>query len=355
MTIFGESHGAAIGCVLDGLPAGLRLDEDFINRELQRRAPGQSALTTARKEQDAYKLQSGVFNGTTTGSPLCVFIPNGDMHSGDYGLLQNVMRPGHADFTGKSKYQGFNDYRGGGHFSGRLTAPLVFAGAVAKTLLAQRGITVGAHIALIADVADDPFALMGEQAEVLAGLAEQGFPVLNAERGAQMQAQILAAKADKDSVGGTVECMALNVPVGLGEPFFDSVESTLAHALFAVPAVKGIEFGKGFALAQLRGSEANDELYFADEQVRAYSNNNGGILGGITNGMPICFKVVLKPTPSIAKAQRTVDMAKRENTVLELQGRHDPCVVQRAVPVIEAVTAWVLLDLLLTAENGVVK
>ena len=351
MTIFGESHGLAIGCVIDGLPPGTAIDLEAVKAEMQRRAPGKSKLATARQEKDAFIIQSGFFEGKITGTPMCVLVPNGDQHSGDYSKLQNVMRPGHADYSGRVKYKGFNDYRGGGHFSGRLTAPLVFVGAVAKQILAQRGIYVGAHIASIAEVQDKMFNPLGESKEILAELAQKSFPVLDDAAGAEMQQHILAAKESCDSIGGVIECMAINVPAGVGEPFFDSLESRLAHALFSVPAVKGVEFGKGFALAQLPGSEANDQLYFDGGVVKAYTNNNGGIAGGITNGMPVCFKAVLKPTPSIAKVQKTVDLAKCENTELVITGRHDPCVVQRAVPVIEAVAAWVILDMLLVGER----
>ena len=351
MTIFGESHGLAIGCVIDGLPPGTAIDLEAVKAEMQRRAPGKSKLATARQEKDAFIIQSGFFEGKTTGTPMCVLVPNGDQHSGDYSKLQNVMRPGHADYSGRVKYKGFNDYRGGGHFSGRLTAPLVFVGAVAKQILAQRGIYVGAHIASIAEAQDKMFNPLGESKETLTELAQKGFQVLDDAAGAEMQQLILAAKQSCDSVGGVIECMAINVPAGVGEPFFDSLESRLAHALFSIPAVKGVEFGKGFALAQLPGSEANDQLYFDGGVVKAYTNNNGGITGGITNGMPVCFKAVLKPTPSIAKVQKTVDLAKCENTELVITGRHDPCVVQRAVPVIEAVAAWVILDMLLVGER----
>ena len=268
MTIFGESHGLAIGCVIDGLPPGTAIDLEAVKAEMQRRAPGKSQLATARQEKDAFIIQSGFFEGRTTGTPMCVLVPNGDQHSGDYSKLQNVMRPGHADYSGRVKYKGFNDYRGGGHFSGRLTAPLVFVGAVAKQILAQRGIYVGAHIASIAEVQDKMFNPLGESKEILAEMAAKPFPVLDDAKGGEMQQLILAAKQSCDSIGGVIECMAFNVPAGVGEPFFDSLESRLAHALFSVPAVKGVEFGKGFALAQLPGSEANDQLYFDDGVVK---------------------------------------------------------------------------------------
>lgn len=261
------------------------------------------------------------------------------------------MRPGHADYSGKVKYNGFNDYRGGGHFSGRLTAPLVFMGAVAKQILAQRGIYVGAHIAAVAGVKDTPFNPLCESAGTFSELAQKSFPVIDDAAGEAMQKKILAAKQNCNSVGGVIECMAINLPAGIGAPFFDSLESRLAHALFSVPAVKGIEFGKGFALAQMPGSEANDQMYYDNGVVKTYTNNNGGITGGITNGMPVLFKAAVKPTPSIAKAQKTVDLSTESNTELAITGRHDPCIVQRAVPVIECVAAWVILDMLLAGEK----
>lgn len=351
LTIFGESHGLGIGCVIDGLPPGFAIDLDAVKKEMQRRAPGKSPLATARNEKDAFIIESGFFEGRTTGTPLCVLIPNSDQHSGDYSKLKNVMRPGHADYSGKVKYNGFNDYRGGGHFSGRLTAPLVFMGAVAKQILAQRGIYVGAHIAAVAGVKDTPFNPLGESAGTFSELAQKSFPVIDDAAGEAMQKKILAAKQNCNSVGGVIECMAINLPAGIGAPFFDSLESRLAHALFSVPAVKGIEFGKGFALAQMPGSEANDQMYYDNGVVKTYTNNNGGITGGITNGMPVLFKAAVKPTPSIAKAQKTVDLSTESNTELAITGRHDPCIVQRAVPVIECVAAWVILDMLLAGEK----
>ncbi len=351
LTIFGESHGPGIGCVIDGLPPGFAIDLDAVKKEMQRRAPGKSPLATARNEKDAFMIESGFFEGRTTGTPLCVLIPNSDQHSGDYSKLKNVMRPGHADYSGKVKYNGFNDYRGGGHFSGRLTAPLVFMGAVAKQILAKRGIYVGAHIAAVAGVNATPFNPLGESADTFSELAHKTFPVLDDAAGEAMQEKILAAKQSCDSVGGVIECMAINLPSGIGAPFFDSLESRLAHALFSVPAVKGIEFGKGFALTQMPGSEANDQMYYDSGVVKTYTNNNGGITGGITNGMPVLFKVAVKPTPSIAKVQKTVDLSTESNTELVITGRHDPCIVQRAVPVIEGVVAWVILDMLLAGEK----
>ncbi|MBQ6424678.1 MAG: chorismate synthase [Acidaminococcaceae bacterium] len=347
MTIFGESHGKGIGLVLDGLPPGTPIEEEFIKEEMARRAPGKNQMSTQRQEKDAFIIESGVFEGRATGTPLCVLIPNSDQHSKDYSLLKDVMRPGHADYAGKVRYKGFNDYRGGGHFSGRLTAPLVFTGAVAKTVLAQKGIVVGAHVARIGKITDDLFNPLGEMAERLQALCKFTLPVLDEGKASLMEAEIMAAREQMDSVGGIVEVMAAGMPPGIGDPFFDSLESRLSHALFSVPAVKGIEFGAGFALAARKGSEANDPMTFDKGKVRTTRNNNGGITGGITNGMPVLFRVAIKPTPSIGQPQQTVNVTEGKDTILEVKGRHDPCIVPRAVPVIEAVTAWVLLDMLL--------
>ena len=351
MSIYGESHGKAIGVVLDGLPPGLALDEEAISREMARRAPGQSALTTARKEKDAVEIQSGFFNGYTTGTPLCARIANSDQHSKDYSILKDKMRPGHGDYAGYVRYQGYNDYRGGGHFSARLTAPLVFAGAVAKQALAQYGITVGAHILRIHDITEPGFNPLGESAATLKAIDAKSFPVINDNIGEQMQNCILTAKGVLNSVGGVIELMAINLPAGLGAPYFDSVESRLSQILFSVPAVKGIEFGEGFGFAQLTGAEANDQMHYEEGKVRCYTNHNGGITGGLTNGMPLVFRVAMKPTPSISREQKTVSLAEQSDTTLTVVGRHDPCIVQRAVPVIEAVTAWTLWDLLIEAKK----
>ena len=351
MSIYGESHGKAVGVVLDGLPPGLALDEEAIASEMARRAPGQSALTTARKESDAVEIQSGFFNGFTTGTPLCARIANSDQHSKDYSILKDKMRPGHGDYAGNVRYQGYNDYRGGGHFSARLTAPLVFAGAVAKQALAQYGITVGAHILRIHDIVEPSFNPLGESEATLKAIDSKAFPVINDAIGAQMQNCILTAKGVLNSVGGVIELMAINLPAGLGAPYFDSVESRLSQILFSVPAVKGIEFGEGFGFAQLTGAEANDQMHYEDGKVRCFTNHNGGITGGLTNGMPLLFRVAMKPTPSISREQKTVSLAEQSDTTLTIVGRHDPCIVQRAVPVIEAVTAWTLWDLLIEAKK----
>ena len=343
-TIFGESHGPAIGVTLTGVPAGLELDRDFIRSEMARRAPGKDALSTARKEADEPKILSGVFEGKTTGSPLCAVIENTDTRSGDYSRTKDLARPGHADYPAHVRYGGFNDYRGGGHFSGRLTAPLVFAGAVAKQILAQKGIFVGAHINSIYGISDQPL----EDWDSLRSVAEKPFPVLDDAAGAEMQAAILEAKEEQDSVGGSIECAVFGLPAGLGSPDFgENAEGIFSQYLFAVPAVKAVGFGAGAAFALMRGSEANDPLFVDDDgSVRAEQNCAGGVNGGITNGMPLVFEVTMRPTPSIARRQFTVDMAKNENAELELQGRHDPCVVHRAVPVIEAAAALAACELL---------
>ena len=342
--IFGESHGPAIGVTLTGVPAGLELDMDAITREMARRAPGRSALSTARREDDQPEILSGVFEGKTTGAPLCAVIANTDTRSQDYTRTKDLARPGHADYPARVRYQGYNDYRGGGHFSGRLTAPLVFAGAVAKQILARRGVFVGAHISSVYGISDQ----LLEDWDSLRAVADKDFPVLDDRAGEQMRQAILEAKDEQDSVGGAIECAVFGLPAGLGGPDFgENAEGIFSQYLFAVPAVKAVGFGAGAAFALMRGSEANDPLYMDDDgAVRAEQNCAGGINGGITNGMPLVFEVTVRPTPSIARAQFTVDMVKGENAVLELHGRHDPCVVHRAVPVIEAAAALAACELL---------
>ena len=319
--IFGESHGPAIGVALEGVPAGLTLDLDFIRAELARRAPGQSAMTTARKEKDEPEILSGVFEGKTTGTPLCAVIFNTDTRSKDYAKLKDLPRPGHADYAGFVRYHGCNDYRGGGHFSGRLTAPLVFAGSVAKLALRQRGVEVAARISNVAGIAD---------------------PTPE-----EMEKAILAAKADQDSVGGRIRCAVTGLPAGLGAPDFGcNVEGIFAQYLFAVPAVKAVGFGLGTGFADLRGSQANDAFYMDGDTVRTRTNHTGGVNGGITNGMPVEFEVTIRPTPSIARSQDTVDLSAGTDAKLEITGRHDPCIVPRAVPVIESAAALATCELL---------
>lgn len=351
ISIFGESHGRAIGITIDGLKAGILLDHEYISRELQRRAPGGNELTTSRKEADEYEILSGCFEGKTTGTPICAVIYNSDKKSGDYESLKSLMRPSHADYTGYIKYQGFNDHRGGGHFSGRLTAPLVFAGAIFKQLLEERGIFIGSHIKSIGQEQDEEFEKTEVDAEMLKSLAGRVFPVLIPEKEASMKELIARAKENMDSVGGVIETAIAGIRPGIGEPFFDSVESTLAHLIFSIPGVKGLEFGAGFSIAGMYGSQSNDEYYMDGDKVKTYSNNNGGIIGGLTDGMPIIFRTAFKPTPSIARKQRTIDIESRTNAELEIKGRHDPCIVLRALPVVEAAAAAALLDLILQAER----
>ncbi|HCW54663.1 MAG TPA: chorismate synthase [Clostridium sp.] len=346
VSIFGESHGAGIGITIDGLPSGFEINMEEVLKEMARRAPGKSKLSTARKEADMPEILSGFFEGKTTGTPLCAIIRNSDQHSRDYGKLKDLMRPGHADYPGFIKYKGFNDYRGGGHFSGRITAPLVFAGAVCKQILESKGIKIGAHVSSIGKVKDKSFFDVELTNELLDTIKVNELPLLATEKEEEMRNTILEARKDQDSVGGTIECAVLGIDAGIGDPFFDSVESTLAHLMFSVPAVKGIEFGKGFSMSEYRGSECNDEYYYDGDKVKTYTNNNGGITGGITNGMPILFKVGIKPTPSISKVQKTIDISEHKNSELVIEGRHDPCIVQRAVPVIEAVTAIGLMELI---------
>lgn len=347
VSIFGESHGAGIGITIDGLPSGFEIDMEKVMMEMSRRAPGKSSISTARKEGDIPEILSGYFEGKTTGTPLCAMIRNGDTRSKDYGKLKDLMRPGHADYTGNIKYKGFNDYRGGGHFSGRITAPLVFAGAICKQILEEKGIFIGAHINSISNIKDKSFFDISDiNKENLLELRQCELPLINNKIEENIRRVILETKSKGDSLGGTIECMILGVEAGIGDPFFDSVESTLSHLMFSVPAVKGIEFGKGFEMTTMNGSECNDEYCYEEGKIKTKTNNNGGILGGITNGMPIIFKVAIKPTPSIIKEQRTIDIKNKENTILKIEGRHDPCIVQRALPVIEAVTAIGLVDLI---------
>ena len=334
--IFGESHGPAIGVVVEGVPAGLELNLEEVQRELDRRKPGQGPTATARKESDTVQVLSGVFEGRTTGAPLAMVIPNGDQHSRDYESIRWTPRPGHGDYAGFIRSGGCQDWRGGGHFSGRLTAPLVAAGAVARQVLAGRGVWVGAHISSIYGVLDASV----EDEEALRAVAAKPFPVLDDRKGEEMRQAILQAKSERDSVGGAVECAVFGLPAGLGAPDFGcNVEGIFAQYLFAVPAVKGVDFGAGVAFSLMRGSEANDPFEVRDGKVVTKTNHAGGVNGGITNGMPITFEATIRPTPSIALPQESVDLRTGEETEIEIHGRHDPCIVPRAVPVIEAAAA----------------
>lgn len=347
LSIFGESHGPCVGITIDGIKSGFKVNPEFIINEMKRRAPGQSKLTTERYEDDEFEILSGIFNGYTTGSPICAIIKNNNTISIDYSELKNKMRPGHSDYGAFIKYNGFNDCRGSGHFSARLTAGLNFAGALSKQILNTNGIIIGAHIKSIEKIEDENFDMVNINDNLLKNLLSKDFPVINESIGAKMQQAILNAKEDQNSVGGIIECAILNAPPGIGEPFFDSVESSISHLAFSIPAVKGIEFGKGFNISKLRGNISNDEMYIENGKIKTKTNNNGGVLGGITNGMPIIYRVALKPSSSISRLQNTVDVSTMENTTLTIKGRHDPCVVLRALPLVESIGAIAILDFIL--------
>ena len=340
ITLFGESHGPSIGCVIDGLTPGLPVDMDRVAYLLSRRRPA-GAISTSRQENDPFVIESGVFKGKTTGTPICIRIPNEDVHSGDYD--QDVVRPGHADYTAQCKYHGYQDYRGGGHFSGRITAALVAAAGIVMPALEKKGIVIGTHIRRLGGVEDRSFEKISED---LTALPKSGFPVLNCGVAEQMQQRILAAKAAGDSVGGVLETAVIGLPTGLGEPWFDTVEGVLSHALFSIPAVKGVSFGAGFDFADMTGSQANDAFVMDGDRVVTATNHNGGVNGGITNGMPLVFQTVIKPTPTIGVEQDTVNLSSCEEVKVMGKGRHDPCIVHRAAVVTESVTALVLCDML---------
>ncbi len=342
LTLFGESHGPAIGAVLDGLAPGMDVDEAFIASQLTLRRPA-GKIGTARREEDRFQILSGVFQGKTTGTPLTILIPNESQHSGDYEETRFLARPGHADYTAWCKYHGFEDYRGGGHFSGRVTAALVAAGAILLSALNKKGIRIGTHILRCAGIQDRPF---GDLEADLKALGAMEFAALDETAGLAMRRAIETAGEAGDSVGGVLETAVTGLPAGLGEPWFDTVEGLLAHALFSVPAVKGVQFGGAFALADAKGSEFNDAFHMEDGTVRTQTNHNGGVNGGITNGMPVVFQCMVKPTPSIFQTQQTVDFRKEEDAELQLKGRHDPAIIHRARVVADSVTALVIADLL---------
>lgn len=339
ISVFGESHSAAIGVVVDGVPAGLKINFDEIKVQMARRAPNGGEFSTTRTEADDVEILCGVMDGVAEGTPICAVIRNTNVKSKDYSQLRDVMRPSHADYGYKVKYDGFNDYRGGGASSGRLTAPLVFAGAIARQLLKNKGIQVVSHILSVADVKDRRFGTE-ITAEEISSLKSAVLPLLDKSKEDDVRKVIASARADGDSVGGRIECAVTGLKAGLGDPLFDSIESVLSSLLFSVPAVKGVEFGNGFGITEMRGSEANDSWHYGEDGVlRTLTNNNGGVLGGITTGMPVVFNVAIKPTASIFKEQDTVNVATGENVKLSLKGRHDPCIVVRALPVIEAAAA----------------
>lgn len=347
VTLFGQSHAEAIGAVIEGLPPGETIDLDEVNRFMARRAPGKSPLSTPRKETDIPRVLSGLVGGKTCGSPVSAIIENRDARSSDYRQTLTIPRPAHADFSAGLKYGEWYDHRGGGHFSGRMTAPLCFAGAVALQILRRRGVEIGAHIASIGGIQDKRFDPVRVDAQQLSSLRDSAFPVLDLRAGESMKNEIARAADRNDSVGGTIECAALDIPGGLGGPLFGGIESKMAVVLFGIPAVKAVEFGAGFQVAAMWGSEHNDAFYYDGETVKTKTNRHGGILGGISTGMPIILRTAFKPTPSIGISQQTVDLHKRCDTTLSIQGRHDPCIVPRAVPCVEAAVAAVLLDLML--------
>lgn len=346
LSIFGESHGTCVGITIDGLPAGINLDCDLINFELKRRAPSANISSTQRSEKDDFEIISGLFEEKTTGAPLTAIFRNNDTKSKDYSKIKNILRPSHADYPAKIKFKSFNDYRGGGHFSGRMTVALVFAGAICKQILKEKNIEIYSHIKKISKYEDEKFLNNDIDKERLTKLKNKYLPLLDKSLEEQIENYLKDVKIKGDSVGGLLECMALNLPLGLGEPFFESFESKLASLVFSIPAVKGIEFGLGFDFASACGSSVNDEYYINEGIIKTKTNNNGGILGGLTNAMPLVFSVVVKATPSILLKQRTVDIAELKETSLEIKGRHDVCILPRIIPVIEAVTAITICDLM---------
>ncbi len=343
LTVFGQSHGAGIGMTLDGIPAGKRVDVDALQAFLNRRAPGQGAYATPRKEADVPEFLSGIVGGFTCGAPIAAVIPNTNTRSGDYDSLKDCPRPGHADYTAQIKYGGYQDAAGGGHFSGRLTAPVCIAGGLCKQWLEDMGIRIAAHIQSIGNVEDDTLDECDPDLQKIHG----HFPVVSADAGEQMQLAIADAKTSGDSLGGVISCYVTELPAGIGEPMFGGVESRIAQIVYGIPAVKGLEFGNGFAASKLTGCENNDAFTVKDGKVVTETNHCGGILGGITNAMPLIFRVAVKPTPSIAKTQQSVSLGKLESTTLAVHGRHDPCIVPRAVPVVEAAAAIAIYDMIL--------
>lgn len=343
LSIFGQSHGAAIGMTLDGIPAGQKVDMDALQAFLNRRAPGNHFTSTPRKEPDEPEILAGIVDGYTCGAPIAAVIKNTNTRSGDYEELKDIPRPGHADFTAQMKYGGYQDVAGGGHFSGRLTAPLCIAGGMCKQWLENMGIQIAAHIQRIGSISDDGLDWCNPEI----GKIDTVFPVVNENAGMKMRNAIADAKKDGNSLGGVVECFVTGLPAGIGDPMFDGVENRIAQIIYGIPAVKGIEFGNGFAAATLTGKENNDAYTIEDGKVRTVTNHCGGILGGITNGMPVVFRVAIKPTPSIASIQQSISLSKMETADLIVKGRHDPCIVPRAVPVVEAAAAIAIYDMIL--------
>lgn len=352
VSIFGQSHGAAIGCVIEGLPAGEAVDMGELIGFLSRRAPGRGPLSTPRKESDVPEIISGLVGGITCGAPLCAIIRSSDARSGDYESLKRLMRPSHADYPAHLRYGGHQDVRGGGHFSGRLTAPLCVAGGIAKQILARRGIYVGAQLQAVGDIVGRRFDPVALTADCLALPLKNTPPALDGDTALLMAAEIEAARDEGDSVGALIECGATGFPAGMGDPLFGGLDSRLAAALYGIPAVRGVEFGAGFGAAVMRGSLHNDPYIMENGQVKTATNHHGGILGGISTGMPIVLRVAIKPTPSIRKTQQTVDISAMSPAELSITGRHDPCIAPRAVPCVEAAVAITLLDVLLIMKGS---
>ncbi len=351
LTIFGQSHGAAIGMTLDGIPAGMPVDTAKLQEFLDRRAPGHNSYSTPRKEADTPEFLSGIVDGYTCGAPIAAIIQNTNTRSKDYSSLKDCPRPGHADYPAQVKYGGYQDVAGGGHFSGRLTAPLCIAGGLCKQWLEHEQIRIGAHIVAIGGVADEPVYLDWVNPDL--DQIGKDFPVLNPEAGEKMKQAVADARAEGDSVGGLIECIVTGLPAGLGDPMFGGMENRIAQIVYGIPAVKGLEFGSGFSAAYMRGSENNDAYTVQDGKIKTVSNYSGGILGGITTGMPLVFQAGIKPTPSIAKEQKSVSMSALTEQALRIEGRHDPCIVPRAVPVIEAAAAIAIFDALLASKHTI--
>lgn len=351
VSLFGQSHSEEIGIVIDGISAGYKINKDLIRKNLERRRPGKNKFSTARKEDDDFKIVSGEVEGITCGAPICAIIENKDQKSRDYDNLKGRPRPSHADYPAYVKFKGFNDIRGGGQFSGRMTAPIVIAGSIAEDLLLNRGIKIYSRIKSIGQASDIDLNLNDIGEEKLCDLKNEDFPVFQNEAREKMQEEILKAKEDGDSIGGIVETFVLNIPKGIGEPFFDSLESVISHAVFSVPGIRGIEFGSGFEAAKMHGSSHNDEYYYENGEVKTRTNNHGGIIGGLSSGMPIIFRTAVKPTSSIAKTQNTISLKDKKNVNLKIIGRHDPSIVPRALVAIEMITALAILDLVMEGER----
>lgn len=346
VSIFGESHGKAIGVTIDNLPSGIKIDMDELLLNMGRRAPGKDKSATPRKEADTPIILSGMLEDVITGAPLCAIIENTNTRSADYSNLMTLPRPSHSDYPAFLRYDGFNDIRGGGHFSGRLTAPLVFAGSICRQILKRQGVQIASHISSIKDIKDDNFNSIDVDIELINRLNKESFPLINKKKEKQMRDVIEVARLDQDSVGGVIECCAVGFKAGVGSPMFMGVENVISQVMFGVPAVKGIEFGSGFDITKMYGSQSNDQYYMDGNEVKTKTNHNGGVLGGISTGMPIVCRVAIKPTPSILKEQNTVNLQTRENANLVINGRHDPCIVSRASVVIESAMAVALINLI---------